>query len=59
MKPIKKKMKQRCGFANRENVGNNYWKDIRWLEVTRLRAHNKMAKANGLVMSIRSDWGVE
>lgn len=47
------------GFEQREMVGKNYWKDPRWKEVNKLRDQNKHAEANGLVLQIRSDWGVD
>jgi len=49
----------KCGFEQRELVGDAYWKDPRWKEVERLRKEGKHPEANGLVMTIRNDWGVD
>lgn len=47
------------GFEQRELVGEAYWKDPRWKEVAKLRDQNRQVEANGLVMKIRSKWGVD
>jgi hypothetical protein len=47
------------GFEQRELVGDAYWEDARWAEVAKLRDQNRQVEANGLVLKIRSDWGVE
>ncbi len=48
------------GFEKREQVTKyGYWEDERWKEVTKLRKENKIPESNGLVMEIRSDWGVD
>jgi len=47
------------GFEQRELVGDAYWEDTRWAEVAKLRDQNRQVEANGLVLKIRSDWGVE
>lgn len=52
-------MKEKNGFEKREEVGETYWHDERWLEVNRLREDNRHAEANALVFEIRSDWGME
>ena len=46
------------GFEKRELLGDEYWEDPRWKEVSRLHADGETLKANGLVATIRSDWGV-
>ena len=51
--------KRKCGFEARESLGDAYWKDERWKEVTRLRDAGEHIVANGLVFKIRSDWGLE
>jgi hypothetical protein len=53
-------MKRReCGFAKREQLANSgYWDDKRWEKVKKLREQGKQSEANGLVMNIRSDWGM-
>ncbi|MFW6282281.1 MAG: hypothetical protein ACOC1O_05785 [bacterium] len=46
------------GFEQREQVSDfGYWDDPRWKEVRKLRKNGNTA--NGLVMKIRSDWGVD
>ena len=47
------------GFEQRELVGDAYWEDPRWKEVSRLRDENKQVEANGLVMQIRLRWNVD
>ncbi len=47
------------GFEQRELVGDAYWEDPRWKEVSRLRDENKQVEANGLVMQIRLSWNVD
>ena len=49
----------KCGFEQREIVGDAYWEDARWKEVERLRKEGKHAEANGLVFQIRESWGVD
>ena len=49
----------KCGFEQRELVGNAYWEDARWKEVERLRKENKHSEANSLVFRIRESWGVD
>jgi hypothetical protein len=52
----------KCGFEQRELLGEDYWNDPRWKEVERLRSTgnpDNMARANGLVFEIRADWGVD
>jgi hypothetical protein len=51
--------KRKCGFEAREALGDVYWKDERWKEVSRLREIGENSKANGLVCAIRRDWGLE
>lgn len=46
-------------FDAYEQLPTSYHKDARWKEVRRLRATGEHAKANGLVMQIRSDYGFE
>ena len=40
-------------------VERGYYNDPRWKEVYKLREEGNHIKANGLVMSIRYDWGIE
>jgi hypothetical protein len=47
------------GFKQREQVSKSYWKDPRWKEVDRLRKDKQIPKSNGLVMEIRSDFGLD
>ncbi len=48
------------GFEQRELVAQQgYWKDARWDLVFKLRKAGNYARANGLVMEIRSDYGLE
>jgi len=47
------------GFEQREALGSKYWNDKRWKKVSKLRAAGKHSEANGLVMTIRSSWGVD
>jgi hypothetical protein len=37
---------------------SGYYEDIRWKEVAELRKEGKDLLANGLVFSIRDDWGI-
>ena len=46
------------GFEKRESCPE-YWDDPRWKDVDKLRDENKHSEANGLVMKIRNDWGME
>ena len=52
------KAKGKDGFEERENLGGKYWDDPRWEKVRKLRDQGKDAEANGLVMAIRSSWGL-
>jgi len=45
------------GFERREQIPG-YWRDPRWKKVKQLRKEKKDLEANGLVMSIRADWGL-
>ena len=47
------------GFAQREALGDSYWKDPRWKKVKKLRKEGKDLEANHLVFEIRESWGVE
>lgn len=47
------------GFEQRELLGDTYWDDPRWKIVSKLREEEKHSEANGLVLKIRSDWGIE
>lgn len=49
----------KCGFEQREIVGDDYWNDPRWEEVKRLREEGKIPESNGLVFEIRESWGVD
>lgn len=49
----------KCGFEQREMLGDAYWQDPRWKEVERLRKEGKQAEANGIVFEIREHWGVD
>ena len=52
-------MKKKDGFEQREELGDAYWKDLRWKKVAELRKEEKHVQANGLVIDIRSSWGIE
>jgi len=48
------------GFEKREEVTRfGYWKDPRWKQVRSLRKENKIPESNGVVMAIRSDFGLD
>ncbi len=47
------------GFNQRELIGDKYWDDPRWEEVRNLRKEGEDLKANGLVMKIRQDFGID
>lgn len=47
------------GFITRERLGKDYWQDIRWQQVEKLRKENKITESNYLVQAIRSSWGIE
>ena len=48
------------GFEQRElATQQGYWKDARWDLVIKLRKEGNYARANGLVMEIRDDYGVD
>jgi len=48
------------GFEKREEMAVfGYWQDPRWKEVEQLRKDNKIPESNGLVMTIRSDYGLD
>jgi len=55
---MSKSWEEMDGFEKREACPA-YWKDPRWKEVSRLRLEEDQSKANGLVMEIRNDWGIE
>lgn len=46
-------------FEAYESLPTSYHKDPRWNEVYKLRKEGKHLEANGLVMSIRSDYGFD
>jgi len=50
---------KKCGFKAREQLGDSYWKDPEWKEVSKLRKEGKQLEANGMVMKIRSKWGLD
>ena len=52
-------MKRKCQFEARAALGSKYLKDPRWKKVRKLRDEGKDLEANGLVMEIRSSWGLE
>ena len=52
----------KCGFEQREIVGDGYLKDPRWKEVQRLREpgpDQDVPRSNGLVTEIHITWGVD
>lgn len=51
--------REKNGFEAREALGPDYWRDIRWARVRRLRTEEDHHQANALVMEIRRDWGLE
>lgn len=46
-------------FERYEALPASYHRDPRWKQVTQLRKDGKQAEANGLVGTIRSDYGFE
>lgn len=46
-------------FVRYEALPTTCHRDPRWKEVAKLRKQGEHAKANGLVMEIRSDYGFE
>lgn len=46
-------------FEAYERLPASYHKDPRWSEVSALRKAGKQAEANGLVSTIRNDYGFE
>lgn len=51
--------RRRCGFEQREQLGDAYWNDPRWKEVSRLRKEGKQSEANSLTFQIRESWSVD
>ncbi len=46
-------------YEQYESLPASYHNDPRWKEITRLRKEGKHAEANGLVLTIRRDYGFE
>ena len=46
------------GFEEREKLGQSYWNDPRWEEVSKLRSKGLHIDANSLVFEIRKSWNI-